>query len=114
YSGALRLLRKRPQDPEGYPKAQTVSALQEAGLDSAWADMKTLVEWRQDKGHWSGTRAQQARYWFAEDVRQALLARLKTPWAQGRMTELSDQVAQGAVSPTAAAQEMLKGLGVAG
>ena len=29
---ALQLLRKRPQDPTGYPKAQTVSALEEAGL----------------------------------------------------------------------------------
>jgi LAO/AO transport system kinase len=114
YSGALRLLRKRPQDPEGFPKAQTVSALEEAGLDSAWEDMKTLVEWRREKGHWSGTRAEQARYWFGEDVRQALLARLKTPWAQDRMEALSDQVAKGAVSPTAAAQELLAGLGVAG
>ena len=28
YAGALRLLRKRAQDPEGYPKAMTVSALE--------------------------------------------------------------------------------------
>ncbi len=114
YSGALRLLRKRPQDPTGYPKAQTVSALEEAGLDSAWTDMKTLMDWRRENGHWSGTRAEQARYWFGEDVRQALLARLETPWARERMEGLSDQVARGAVSPTAAAQELLKGLGVAG
>ncbi|MCB2150109.1 MAG: methylmalonyl Co-A mutase-associated GTPase MeaB, partial [Rhodobacteraceae bacterium] len=33
YAGALRLLRKRPQDPEGYPKALTVSAAEEKGLD---------------------------------------------------------------------------------
>jgi acetate kinase len=33
YAGALRLLRKRPQDPAGYPCAMTVSALEENGLD---------------------------------------------------------------------------------
>ncbi|AHM04151.1 putative periplasmic protein kinase ArgK [Roseibacterium elongatum DSM 19469] len=32
YSGALRLLRKRPQDPEGFPKALPVSAVEGSGL----------------------------------------------------------------------------------
>ncbi|MBN2760015.1 MAG: methylmalonyl Co-A mutase-associated GTPase MeaB, partial [Rhodobacteraceae bacterium] len=32
YAGALRLLRKRPADPEGFPKAMTVSALENNGL----------------------------------------------------------------------------------
>src|SRR6056297_1397772 len=36
YAGALRLLRKRPQDPEGFPKALTVSALETGGLAEAW------------------------------------------------------------------------------
>jgi LAO/AO transport system kinase len=112
YSGALRLLRKRPQDPTGFPKAQTVSALQEAGLESAWQEMQALVTWRREQGHWDRTRAEQARYWFGEDVRQALLARLQTPWARERMAELSDQVAAGGMSPTVAAQDLLKGLGV--
>lgn len=114
YSGALRLLRKRPQDPEGYPKAQTVSALEDSGLQSAWDAMQELVDWRREQGHWDQTRADQGRYWFGEDVRQALLSRLETPWAQARMAELSDQVAEGGVSPATAAQDLLKGLGVAG
>ncbi|MFN6976973.1 MAG: methylmalonyl Co-A mutase-associated GTPase MeaB, partial [Gemmobacter sp.] len=32
YAGALRLLRRRPEDPEGYPLAMTVSALTGEGL----------------------------------------------------------------------------------
>ncbi|CUH89129.1 putative GTPase/MT1543 [Phaeobacter sp. CECT 5382] len=114
YSGALRLLRKRPQDPEGYPKAQTVSALEDSGLQSAWDAMQELVDWRREQGHWDQTRADQGRYWFGEDVRQALLSRLETPWARTRMAELSDQVAEGDLSPATAAQDLLKGLGVAG
>ena len=41
YAGALRLLRHRPQDPEGYPRALTVSALAEEGLAEAWGRAKT-------------------------------------------------------------------------
>ncbi|MGR3623869.1 methylmalonyl Co-A mutase-associated GTPase MeaB [Pseudophaeobacter sp.] len=114
YSGALRLLRKRVQDPQGFPKAQTVSALEDTGLLAAWEEMQTLTAWRRDQGHWDRMRAEQARYWFGEEVRQALLSRLETPWAQSRMTELSDQVSSGVVSPAAAAQDLLAGLGVSG
>lgn len=35
YAGALRLLRKRPQDPEGFPKALMVSAVAREGLAEA-------------------------------------------------------------------------------
>jgi LAO/AO transport system kinase len=112
YAGALRLLRKRPQDPEGFPKAMMVSALAREGLEAAWSDIEHLADWRRETGHWARTRADQARYWFAEDVRQAMLARLETPWAQGRMAELSDAVAAGEQTPAAAARDMLKGLGL--
>jgi len=112
YAGALRLLRKRPQDPEGFPKALTVSAVEATGLDTAWAEIQALAEWRRQSGHWDRNRAAQAQYWFAEEVRQALLARLDTPWAKSRMTELSAEVAEGAQTPQAAARDLLTGLGV--
>ncbi|MEL0437513.1 methylmalonyl Co-A mutase-associated GTPase MeaB [Phycobacter sp. K97] len=112
YAGALRLLRKRPQDPDGFPKAMMVSALAREGLETAWKDIEELASWRRESGNWERTRAEQARYWFAEDVRQALLARLETPWAKGRMAELSEEVAAGAQTPAAAARDMLKGLGL--
>ena len=46
YAGALRLLRRRPQDPEGFPKALIVSALTGDGLTAAWDQMQTLTDWR--------------------------------------------------------------------
>ena len=107
YSGALRLLRKRPQDPDGFPKALTVSALQENGLEIAWDEMQTLAGWRRDNGHFDARRAAQARYWFEEEVRQALLARLQSEGARRAMAELSDKVAAGETTPALAASEML-------
>ena len=107
YAGALRLLRKRPQDPKGFPKAMMVSALEENGLDEAWAEVEALTEWRRAEGFWQHARAAQARYWFEQAVKQALLAQLEKPKAKAALTELSDRVAQGLADPTKAAQDFV-------
>ncbi|MDU8909948.1 methylmalonyl Co-A mutase-associated GTPase MeaB [Aestuariicoccus sp. MJ-SS9] len=107
YAGALRLLRKRPQDPPGFPKALTVSALEEAGLAQAWDEMQALAAWRRDNGHFDARRRAQARYWFGEEVRRALLARLDTGEARAAMDRLSEEVAEGRMLPAEAAREML-------
>ncbi|MFU8779238.1 MAG: methylmalonyl Co-A mutase-associated GTPase MeaB, partial [Roseovarius sp.] len=111
YAGALRLLRKRSQDPEGYPKAMTVSALQDEGLQKAWDEMTALVEWRRETGHFEGRRAEQARYWFGQEVRQGLLARLETPAARAAMQDYAARVASGDMTPTVAAAEVLRQIG---
>jgi len=111
YSGALRLLRKRPQDPDGFPKAVPVSAMAGEGLAGAWSEMQALADWRKETGHWDGRRAEQARHWFEEEVRAGLLARL---WGDGDMralmTELGAAVGEGRISPDAAAAEVLQSL----
>ncbi|MBV7394152.1 methylmalonyl Co-A mutase-associated GTPase MeaB [Mameliella sediminis] len=108
YAGALRLLRKRPQDPEGFPKAMTVSALEEAGLAKAWDEMTALSDWRRSNGHLDARRAAQARYWFEAEVRERLLARLAREPARGAMLSLAGQVEDGALTPSAAAEEFLR------
>lgn len=107
YAGALRLMRNRPQDPEGYPKAMMVSALQEDGLTDAWEAIRTLVSWRKTESIWSRVRAAQARYWFEEDVRRALLAQLGTEQAIADLARLGAEVAAGQIRPAAAAQEFM-------
>ncbi|MFP5510616.1 MAG: methylmalonyl Co-A mutase-associated GTPase MeaB [Alphaproteobacteria bacterium] len=110
YAGALRLLRKRPQDPEGFPKAMTVSALQVEGLETAWSEMTALVEWRRESGHFDARRAAQAEYWFGQEVRQGLLAQLDLPEVKARMQSLGRRVADGRLTATAAALQMLEEL----
>ena len=111
YAGALRLLRRRPQDPDGYPKAMMVSALDHSGMTEAWADMQHLAAWRRETGHWTARRADQARHWFHEEVRQGLLAALTQEPARGILNRLGDEVAAGRATPEAAAAEMLGLLG---
>jgi len=109
YAGALRLLRKRPQDPESFPKAMAISALEDSGLDAAWAEMKTLAQWRSENGHWAAARAAQARYWFEEEVRLGLLARLTDDVGiKAEMEQLASQVAEGKLAPTRAARQVLE------
>jgi len=107
YSGALRLLRKRPQDPQGFPCAMTVSATQNMGIDTAWDKMCELMKWRRDHGHYDRRRSDQSRFWFGEDVRQGLLAVLAQPKIQQQMESLSQAVARGDTRPERAAQDLL-------
>ena len=108
YAGALRLLRKRPQDPEGFPKALLVSAAEGTGLEAAWAEMQTLAAWRRETGLWDRTRADQARHWFHEEVRHQLLARLTAdPALARRLSALEQEVAGGHMAPSVAARRAL-------
>lgn len=107
YAVALRLLRRRPQDPPGYPKVLTVSAETGDGLPGAWDEIAALASWRRDNGHWQARRAAQARGWFEEEVRQGLLARLAQEPMRGVLDRLGAAVAAGERTPEAAAAELL-------
>ena len=111
YAGALRLLRKRPQDPEGFPKALPVSAVMNEGLDTAWKEMTRLNDWRHAQGHFRTRRAEQARQWFMAELRAGLLAALDQPETRARLRETGDSVAAGDAEPAAAAAQMLDWLG---
>lgn len=108
YAGALRLLRKRRFDPEGFPKALPVSALAETGLAEAWQDMQTLTQWRKAEGHFDARRASQAVQWFEEELRAGLLARLGQ--SDARHEALRKAVAAGQISPDAAVAQALASL----
>ncbi len=108
YSGALKLLRKRPEDPAGFPKAMLVSAIEGTGIAEAWAEMRALADWRRASGHWAARRGAQARRWFEADVREGLVARLMADRALAKRLEaLGRAVDAGERTPGAAAAEVL-------
>ena len=111
YAGALRLLRKREGDPEGFPKTVTISATERHGLDDVWADMQALAAFRQNSGFWAARRSEQAQHWFADEVRKGLLRRLENDQnAREAMARLADEVARGKHAPGAAAAQVLREL----
>ena len=115
YAAALRLMRRAGDDPPGYPKVLTTSALEERGLEAAWQAMSDLAEARKANGAWDRRRASQARQWFEDDLRAALLARVLGDAATvERMQHLGDAVEAGRLAPSAAARQVLaawRGLG---
>ncbi|MFO1138903.1 MAG: methylmalonyl Co-A mutase-associated GTPase MeaB [Paracoccus sp. (in: a-proteobacteria)] len=111
YAGALRLLRKRPQDPEGYPRALPVSAATGEGLAKSWAAMTDLADWRREWGHFDARRAEQSRQWFLAELRAGLLARLDAPEVRARLRDMGDSVARAEIAPDSAAAQMLDWLG---
>ena len=107
FTGAIRLLRRRSQDPEGFPTVLRVSAVEESGLDKAWQVMKDLISWRKEHGFFDSTRTQQAQFWFEEDVKQGLLAQLASPQVTELMQDLAKDVSQRVILPQKAAHLVL-------
>ncbi len=108
YAGALRLMRRREGDPEGFPAATTVSAVEGQGLEAAWDAMRALHEHRRASGALARRRIAQARAWFDEEVRRALLARATDdPGLRARLDALGRAVEEGRAAPTAAARAAL-------
>ena len=108
YAGALGLMRRREGDPEGFPAAATVSAAEGEGLVAAWDAMAALHAHRRESGALERRRAAQARAWFDDEVRRALVERLlDDPATRGRVAALGRAVEEGRTAPTAAARAAL-------
>ena len=109
YAGALRLLRKRAQDPEGFPKALMVSAIEVKGLSQSWIEMQALVHWRKQRGVWQSTRADQNTFWFNAELRHALLTRLENdPEAAVASAAMQKAIRAGRVAPSVAAEQVVR------
>ncbi len=111
YQGALRLMRKRADDPPGMPRTMTVSAIRREGLPEAWDQISALADWRKANGHWQRRRAAQAARAFADEVRAGLLAAISAdPALAASMARLEQDVLDGRRQPAAAAAEVIGSL----
>ncbi|MEM6728369.1 MAG: methylmalonyl Co-A mutase-associated GTPase MeaB [Pseudomonadota bacterium] len=106
YAGALRLLRKRPGDPPDFPKAMMVSAVEGTGLETAWAEIGALADWRTKHGEWARRRSEQGAYWFREEIRQGMEAALLAQ-AQEAIVRGEADVRAGRQEPSVAARAVL-------
>ncbi len=108
YAAALHLMRKRPQDPQGWPRAMPVSALAAEGLADVWAALKELAEARKDAGTFDATRSAQARIWMDREIEDGLRARFEAaPAVRAALPELGAAVSAGDMTPDEAAERAL-------
>jgi LAO/AO transport system kinase len=70
--------------------------------------MQELADWRRETGHFAARRAAQARFWFEAEVREGLLARLRSESAREAMSRLGRAVSDGELTPSEAARQMLE------
>ena len=108
YAGALRLMRRRAGDPDGYPAAMTVSSVTGDGLAAAWEAIAELHDHRKASSQLEAARAEQAvramERALEAGVLKALLARADVAAEHRR---LSDRVVRGEMDPEAAAEELI-------
>jgi len=108
YASALRLMRRRDADPEGFPTAMTVSAITGHGLDDAWAAVRKLHDWRAEASHMARRRAEQAVSAMQRALEAGGLATLLArPALADRRAALAGQVAAGEIDPEAAADQLI-------
>ncbi len=113
YASALRLLRGRPQDPHGFPKALAVSAVASQGLDRTWDEIRNLDGWRRETGRRDARRREQAVSWFKAEVEETLLRRFRRhPDVAKLWPQLERAVAMGEDAPQIAARRALAAFGL--
>jgi LAO/AO transport system kinase len=104
YAAALRLMRARAGDPEGFPMVLTLSAISGEGLDEAWHAVESLWSWRKAQGHLAAARKNQRLRWFEEELAAEALARMR---ADPRLPGLRAEVEAGRLTPSEAARRAL-------
>jgi LAO/AO transport system kinase len=107
YANALHFLRARTEGWE--VRVERASALLGEGIDRVWAAIEAHSAMLTEGGMLSVRRADQARDWMWSEVNDGLLDALAgDPAVASEMHALEADVRAGTVSPTAAAQRILR------
>ncbi len=106
YQAALSLL--RPRSTAWKPEVLLVSALEARGVAEVWDAATRYRAALEGCGEIARRRADQARSWLWREVTEGLTESLRGDAAiSGLVEELEDQVAEGALTPGAAADRVL-------
>ena len=107
YANALHFLRPRT---EGWTvRVEQVSSLLGVGIDRVWAVVEEHHATLTESGALVARRADQARDWMWSEVNEGLLDALASdPAVAAEMHALEADVRAGTISPTAAAQRILR------
>lgn len=107
YANALRLM--RPRSPNWQVPVCTCSALTGNGVPEVWSLVEQFRASMGDSGELAARRAEQARSWLWSEVSAHLIDALKTHAAvKKRLSEVERLVAEGALTPAAAARSLVE------
>jgi LAO/AO transport system kinase len=107
YANALQFLRARTEGWE--VRVERASALLGEGIDRVWSAIEAHSAMLAESGLLSVRRADQARDWMWSEVNDGLVDALaRDPAVASEMRALEADVRAGTISPTAAAQRILR------
>ncbi|MBK5222917.1 MAG: methylmalonyl Co-A mutase-associated GTPase MeaB [Acidimicrobiia bacterium] len=107
YRNALGLM--RPRWDGAAPEVLTASALDQTGIAEVWSAASSLARAAADVGERDRRRAEQARSWMWDELREELLARLLAePEVAAAVAQIEAEVAAGRQAPAAGADEILR------
>lgn len=110
YQAALHLM--RPKSPAWTPTVKLVSALNRQGLGDVWDGVTAFRDAMEHSCEFEGRRAEQSKAWFWTELREGLTALLTANvQAKRELPALERKVMSGALTPTAAARQILRILG---
>jgi len=103
---ALSML--RPASPNWQPPVLTMSAAKKQGIDDFWQVIENFRSTLSATGEFSARRRHQALAWMWQMIDSGLRNRFRThPEVQSRLSQLSQAVEAGSITPAAAARELL-------
>lgn len=106
YQAALDLL--RPASAAWRPEVMTCSALQGDGVSDVWGAIRRHRTLLESSGVLEAKRREQRKSWLWDDVRAALLDRLRRdPETAAALSELERQVEAGDLLPSVAADQLV-------
>ena len=106
YQNALHLY--PPAASGWFPPVLLTSALSGTGIAEVWAMLEKYAAQTQENGFFAERRRQQQLQWLHQSIAQALESRFfGTPAVRARLPAVQQAVAEGQLTPFAAAQELL-------
>ena len=73
YSAAMKLFQKKKNDHPGFPKITLISAQYNKGLNEAWNEIVSLVQWRKENGLWNHRRREQEVLRFRKELKEQFI-----------------------------------------
>jgi LAO/AO transport system kinase len=107
FSSALHLF---PANSNNWiPKVETVSSVENEGMDKTWAMVEAFVRQTKTNGHFEQHRKEQQVYWMNENIKEEILHDFYADKAiTKKLTELKNQLSDGKITSREAAKKILK------
>lgn len=107
YKSALHLF--PPNENEWTPRVETISSLQNKGIEKVWKIVRQFEDLTKPSGWFAKNRQQQQEYWMNENLKERLLSTFySAEGIQDKIKSVTERMDAGEITSYQAAEEILK------